>query len=292
MDYTNFVSQNIQSCIQMSDIHVNYTTKDTLKKLLARYICLIFHPGIVTPTKIERCMQVAYTAKYNSGCISRQVGAVVTDQDYSIKAVGWNDIPEGQVPCLLRSCQGLLDKKDIEAFSEYEKKSTDFQQKLGMLYNLKGKDLKGRNVSFCFKNVYNTLEEGNNDVYVRALHAEENAFLQITKYGGGGIKGGMLFTTSSPCELCSKKAFQLGIKNIYYIDNYKGLSKEQILGSGTKHNRPALELFTGAIGKAYNQLYHPLISVKDEVAALLELDTLKKSLSQKEKGRIKTRSSK
>jgi len=33
-------------------------------------------------------MQLAYTAKYNSGCISRQVGAAVTDESYSIKAIG------------------------------------------------------------------------------------------------------------------------------------------------------------------------------------------------------------
>ncbi len=48
-------------------------------------------------------MQLAFSAKLNSGCISRQVGAVVTDDNYSIKSVGWNSTPEGQTPCLLRN---------------------------------------------------------------------------------------------------------------------------------------------------------------------------------------------
>lgn len=69
---------------------------------LLRFMALIRQPGIITPTQIERTMQVAYNAKLNSGCISRQVGAVVTDAKFSIKAIGWNDVPAGQTPCNLR----------------------------------------------------------------------------------------------------------------------------------------------------------------------------------------------
>jgi len=35
-------------------------------------------------------------------------------------------------------------------------------------------------------------------VHTRSLQAEENAFLQISKYGGRGIEGGRLFPTASP----------------------------------------------------------------------------------------------
>lgn len=68
---------------------------------------------------------------------------------------------------------------------------------------------------YCFKSIYNGMKKDKNQVHTRALHAEENAFLQIAKYGGAKIEGGKLFTTASPCELCSKKAYQLGIKEIY-----------------------------------------------------------------------------
>lgn len=77
----------------MADIHiynkeVELEHKFFLTQQLMRYIVLMIHPGLVTPTHVERCMQLAFNAKYNSGCLSRQVGAIVTGQDYSVKAVG------------------------------------------------------------------------------------------------------------------------------------------------------------------------------------------------------------
>ena len=90
------------------------------------FVALMQRPGIITPTSIERCMQLAYTAKLNSGCISRQVGAAITDKNYSIRAIGWNDAPYGQVPCNLRDRFNLIDGDDIDAYSEFEKKDEKF----------------------------------------------------------------------------------------------------------------------------------------------------------------------
>ena len=87
--------------------------------------------------------------------------------------------------------------------------------------------------------------------------------MQIAKYGGQALKNGILFTTASPCELCAKKAYQLGISQIFYIDPYPGISKTQILDCGIK--KPQLHLFTGAIGRAYHKLYEPFMPYKDEI---------------------------
>ena len=74
-----------------------------------------------------------------------------------------------------------------------------------------------------------------------------------------------MFTTASCCELCAKKAYQLGIKEIYYIDAYPGIAQRHILESGPKDNRPEMKLFSGAIGRAYINLYNPLLPLKDEI---------------------------
>jgi dCMP deaminase len=95
------------------------------------------------------------------------------------------------------------------------------------------------------------------------LHAEENAFLQLAKYGNSGIEGGKLFTTASPCELCSKKAYQLGITDIVFIDPYPGIAIDHVLNVGTR--KPNLIQFYGAVGRGYHQLYEALISYKDEL---------------------------
>ncbi|WP_235846252.1 deaminase [Morganella psychrotolerans] len=70
--------------------------------------------------------------------------------------------------------------------------------------------------------MFHQKKKENNQVHTRSLHAEENAFLQISKYGGTGVQHGSLYTTASPCELCAKKAYQLGIKEIVFIDLIRG----------------------------------------------------------------------
>ncbi len=291
---SEFYKQYVSDCIQKADIHITYRSFEEAQKRnanlknkrdntspyfswqmqLLKYVSLIAQPGLVTPSPEERCMQIAYTAKYNSGCISRQVGATVTDENYSIKAIGWNNTPEGQVPCNLRNAEDLLtDKDDITAFSPYERTDPEFRSVLVKNFQQQIKDnvenLCGRNVCFCFKTLKNSFSEGKNQVHTRSLHAEESAFLQITKYGGNGVKGGKLFTTASPCELCSKKAYQLNIKVIYYIDPYPGISKTQILEAGTPEYNPEVRLFNGAIGSAYHWLYQPFMAYKDELTLLL-----------------------
>lgn len=265
-----FFHQNMQECLSISDIHLyNKTSKDGkfffLTEQILKYIALMIHPGLITPTHIERCMQTAYIAKTNSGCLSRQVGATITGSDFSIKAIGWNDIPEGQVPCNLRCVSDYCNNKDIETYSAFELENEEMQDSLYRINKqLSNVKLEGLSYAFCFKDIYNAIKQSNNQVYTRALHAEENAFLQLSKYGGQGIKGGKLFCTASPCELCAKKAFQLGIKEIYYIDPYPGISVQHILSFGTKHG-PKMFLFYGAIGDAFVKLFTPRMPLKDEL---------------------------
>ncbi|WP_367375067.1 hypothetical protein [Pseudomonas lini] len=270
-----YVKQDIQACLQRADLHLsNPDSGNTVSHFnyladqLITFVSLMIRPGLVTPTPLERCMQIAYTAKLNSGCISRQVGAVVTDINFSVQAVGWNDTPFGQVPCSLRNRFDLVSGFDQSAYSEYEKTDPKY---IARFTAGNDKFLKisesGRNISYCFKDEYKGLTGDKNQVHTRSLHAEENAFLQIAKYGGRGVEHGKLFTTASPCELCSKKAYQLGIKEIYYIDPYPGIAMSHILMGGSRN--PELIIFSGAIGKAFHNLYSPKMSYKDELNALV-----------------------
>ena len=264
-----FISQDIQRCIELADIHINNPRDDLygeaeLASQLAWYTALIIHPGLVMPTSMETCMQIAYSAKKSSGCISRQVGAVVTDNKYSVKTVGWNNSPQGQVPCLLRSARHLINGIDASAYSKYERNDEKFRETIKAKFNaVLSDDTKGLNLSYCFKDIQNELEGEKNQVHTRSLHAEENAFLQISKHGGQALSGGILFTTASPCELCAKKAFQLGISKIYYIDPYPGIATSHVLEGGVQ--KPDLILFRGAIGSAFHKLYQPVMPFKDEL---------------------------
>lgn len=287
---------DINRCIELSDIHLthdgtDYTNNRKLTNQIITYLALIRHPGLIPPSPLERVMQIAYTAKLNSGCLSRQVGAVVTNEDFSVLSVGWNTVPQGQTPCSLRCLNDLCAGEDEKAYSTFEKTNVKFVQStrdLHSLYITRGKEpydsLIGIPLAYCFKDIYTSTEreQENNQVHTRAVHAEENAFLQLAKYGTPGIKGGRLFTTSSCCELCAKKAYQLGISEIYYIDSYPGITHSHIIQCGS--NQPQMILFHGAIGRAYSNLYNPFLPLKDEIEALSGVNvkaTLNPDMDQK-----------
>lgn len=278
--FVEFTTQNVKKCIEISDIHIfnpknEFDNNNILKAQIVWYVALMQHPGLITPASMERVMQVAYTMKMNSGCISRQVGAVVTDTNNSIKSVGWNDVAKGQVPCSMRSLDGLIEEFDPVTYSNYERNNQSFRVKANEQLikikeiNSKNAIFDGHNLSYCFKDIHNSLDNKGNQVHTRALHAEENAFLQLTKYGSSGIEGGKLYTTASPCELCAKKAYQLGMSEIIFIDPYPGIAQEHIINIGD--NAPKLVQFRGAIGKAYHRLYEQIIPIKDELGHMQAL---------------------
>lgn len=283
-----FYRQNIRACAEIADIHIfNQRVENgryyTLTEQLLKYLALILHPGLITPTAVERCMQLAYNIKFNSGCLSRQVGAVVTRSDYSIQSVGWNDVPKGQVPCNLRDINRFVNNHDKESFSEFELTNDEFCGALECLKekcSFEDKLLDGLCFAYCFKDVYNGIKKDRNQVFTRSLHAEENAFLQISKYGGGAVSGGYLFTTASPCELCAKKAYQLGISKIYFIDPYPGISMQHILKFGNDSN-PQVVPFVGVIGEKYIDLYRSRIAYKDEIEMITGID-VKKEVQREE----------
>ena len=273
----DFFQIDIEKTIELADVHISNLDSESksyanTKRQIIRYVSLIMHPGLVPPTPVERCMQIAYDSKLNSGCISRQVGAAITDQNYNLITNGWNCAPSNQIPCSLRSLLSLVrdDKEDILGMSEYERTNSKFRSFIrGKVSNIDFSPLDGRNCSYCFKDAYNAFKDQKNQVYTRSIHAEEMAFLQAARISGAPVQGGYLFTTASPCELCSKKACHTGISKIYYIDQYPGISYEHILNCG--ENIPQMILFSGAIGRAYTQLYTQILPYKDELYMLLSL---------------------
>ena len=269
-----FVLQNVSSCLESADILINNITDNEahsyLKYTLLRYVCLIMNPGLVLPNAVERCMQIAYTTKLNSGCISRQVGAVLTDNKYRLLAIGWNQPPEGQIPCSYRDLCELHHHWGTDTYSDYEEDDSDafhylIKYQVENFFDTSHSPLLaiGKLPHYCFKDYHNGIDHSKNQVHTRALHAEETAFLSLGS-NTERIRNGILFTTSSPCELCAKKAMHLGVSKIFYVEPYTGVSQKHVLSIGKHDNRPELILFTGAIGTAYTKLFTPLLPQKDE----------------------------
>ena len=285
-----FYSPDISRCVTESEIHLSYNSdkedNNSFKSLAEQWMkfySLIVRPGLITPSSDERCMSIAYVAKFNSGCISRKVGCTIVDKEYTVQSIGWNDPPSTQLPCQMRYADELYSEDNDEAikdvkdkiYSKYELtgniKNTGKtfvsclrdnvnNQTVGSLSNL------GLRYSYCFRSQYNKFTGTKDQVNTRSLHAEENTMLRLAKSGGNGLKDGIMYVTASPCVLCSKKAFQIGIREIVYLDPYTDIAPDLIIRCGW--NTPKLKAFKGAIGVTFYKLYRPFMPYKDEITIL------------------------
>lgn len=299
-----FFSPDISRCVTESELHIRFYEEtdsamfNSYTEQWMKYISLILRPGIVTPTRDERCMSVAYVAKFNSGCISRQVGCTIVDKESAIQSVGWNDPPAPQLPCNLRDVGDLLSMKEAvensknkqnkslyQVYSKFEltdDRDYPIKDSEGKVIDSHGKGFcnciskelkddvmsmllaKGLHYPYCFRSRYNTYINNKDAVNTRSLHAEENTMLRLARQGGIGLKDGTMYVTASPCILCSKKAYQIGIKEIVYLDPYTDIAPNLILNCG--YDQPKLRPFMGAIGGTFYKLYQPFMPYKDEIS--------------------------
>jgi dCMP deaminase len=61
----------------------------------------------------------------------------------------------------------------------------------------------------------------NRESCVRTVHAEANAIVQAAKLGSGGVAGGTVYTTASPCWPCFKLIASAGITRIVFGELYR-----------------------------------------------------------------------
>lgn len=269
-----FYLQDVAASIENADVFIsNNYDNETEKNMhllwaIVRNVCLIMFPGLLLPTPIEKCMQIAFAAKCNSGCLSRQVGAVVTDKEYNVLSIGCNDVPCGDISCARKNLVDLCKLEDSPTYTKYELTNPKFRKQI-MKFQYKAENLsevlRGLPMRYCFKDIHlkDKVHE-KNSMRTRAMHAEEKALSAC----GERCIGGYLFTTSSPCEMCSKNAKNHRIKKIYYIEVYPGISETQYSDSGDPENIAEHILFTGAIGRAYVQMYTPIMPQKDVLQLL------------------------
>ena len=70
------------------------------------------------------------------------------------------------------------------------------------------------------------VESGTRHELCRGVHAEQNAVAQAA-YFGISVAGGVLYTTTHPCSMCTKILINAGIREIVFDEGYSDeLSKE------------------------------------------------------------------
>jgi dCMP deaminase len=66
----------------------------------------------------------------------------------------------------------------------------------------------------------NSCEDEQGNTKSNVIHAEENAILKLAKTSISG-EGASLFCTVAPCINCARMIYGMGIKEVYYINEYR-----------------------------------------------------------------------
>ena len=222
---------------------------------------LIFGTKIITPKYQENAMYMASSASANSACLSRQVGAAITNKLGDIISVGWNDVPKygGNLYTendLANNDHRCINKGAGKCFNDEEKKG---------LINLISEKLVEENLiskenSVKLYDVLNNSRIRDLIEFSRAVHAEMHAMINATQKSGSEILGGKLFCTTYPCHNCARHIVAAGIKEVYYIEPYKKslalkLHSDSITERFNTENRVKILMYDGVSPKRYIDLF-------------------------------------
>lgn len=272
--------------------HADQSRKKFIDNVYNRYISLIENKkrGIIPPENLptvdESLMTMAYAESQQSSCLKRKVGAIIASitsfnskvgnsisESTHVISSGHNEVPFGSTPCVFN--------KDYEkCYRDYlqEKQAQKIKNcpSCGKKVILPGSICKGCGykissfVKVCpqckidFQDNYRCAKCGS-QVFkeflvsdgklldmCRALHAEENALLNLTKIGIQNSSNLVLYTTTYPCNLCANKIVTAGIKRVVYADPYTLEDAKYILETG----KVATQKFEGIKSFAFFRLYN------------------------------------
>ena len=88
--------QKVTKTFTASDyfLRIEDSNDQLVKSKIERFLDLIFGTSIITPNHHETAMYLASSSAANSSCLSRQVGASITNRKGDVISVGWNDVPK------------------------------------------------------------------------------------------------------------------------------------------------------------------------------------------------------
>jgi len=220
--------QRVEDTFPQSDffLRVDATTDTHRKTRVRRFLDLLLGAKIVTPTDNERAMYAAFSAARNSACLSRQVGAAITNEEGDVISTGWNDVP--------RAFGGLYGTADQNSSSDIDRRCWNMDG--GKCFNDEEKTLIANTLvdkllisglidpalrGEVFELVRHDSQLKSLIEFSRAVHAEMHALLSAGESNGNKIRGGKLFVTTYPCHSCARHLVAAGIREVYFLEPYR-----------------------------------------------------------------------
>ena len=181
----------------------------------------------------EALMAMAYAISQRSSCMRRKVGAIIVDPFGNVISSGFNEVPANEKPC---------EKKYKNCYRDWTR-TKFFEDLKTEIPEAEGKEAEWNGL---FRKRFKILD------YCRALHAEENAIVNLARNGSSVLlERCTLYSTTYPCRMCANKIIQLGIKHVVYLEPYPDPEAKLILKKGGVID----DFFEGVTSCAYFRLY-------------------------------------
>ncbi|HYW09966.1 MAG TPA: anti-phage dCTP deaminase [Longimicrobium sp.] len=194
----------------------------TLDNELTRFLDLLFGRGIVTPTKDEHAMFIAYAAALRSSSLARQVGASILSAEGELLSTGTNEVPAyggGQYWGELGKPDGRDHKKGVDlSDSKKFEMIAEILAKLDSEWNSASEDEKEKRVEAAASKLKGTQLMSLTE-FMRPVHAEMEA-LSAAVRTGIRVRGATMYTTTFPCHGCAKHIVAAGIDKVIYVEPY------------------------------------------------------------------------
>jgi len=257
--------QQVRETFTQSDffLRLDSYSSDELDSRLERFLHLIFGSKVITPTIEETAMYQASSAAGNSACLSRQVGAALTDKAGDLLSIGWNDVPSFGGGLYQADFSDPLGKKDNRCFNIGKGCWNDKEKNLmaAELVNVlidEGLITKDKRPE-ALEKIKNSKIKGLLE-FSRAIHAEMHAIINGCQTAGERVKGGMLFVTTYPCHNCARHIIVSGITKVYYIEPYRKslsikLHNDAISEDEREKEKVLILMYDGVSPSKYLQLF-------------------------------------
>ncbi len=261
--------QTVRDTFPQADffLRIENDTDTQIESRVERFLHLILGSRIMTPTNSETAMYQAASAAGNSACLSRQVGAALTDKDGEVISTGWNDVPKfGGNLYLANPADDPIGENDKRCwnidggtcFNDSEKRLISELMVNDLIKEgivSKEDKLKAINSVASNSKVKSLIE------FSRAIHAEMHAIITGGQLAGERVKGGKLYCTTYPCHSCARHIISAGIKEVYYIEPYRKslaikLHHDAITEDETDHKKVRILPYDGVAPARYLKLFN------------------------------------
>lgn len=231
------IGQNLSGTFHKADFFLR--ADGSSRGDIERFFQVVFgHPN-ATPRRDEYLMFEAQANALRSADLSRQVGAVIANEDLEVVSRGCNE-----VPIVGGDTYWPGDKK--EDTRDYEKgKDYNAIKKIEILKELieylfvrglikledseSEDDLVKELVFGKHKRTFRDIRMSNLIEFGRIVHAEMFALMEAARRGLS-VKRGSLYCTTFPCHMCARHIIAAGIHRVIYIEPYPKSMTEELYG--------------------------------------------------------------